>query len=87
MDARTGAVIWNVVGANKPGEYYTSAPVVWDGLIYIGNSGGDYGAISHVRAFDANRAASCGTSIPWRPPGRWRGPGRRIRRGSRQVAA
>lgn len=55
MDARTGAVIWDVVGADSlAGEFYTAAPVVWDGRVYIGNAGSDYGAIGHVRAFDAN---------------------------------
>ncbi|MDB5900819.1 MAG: hypothetical protein JWP41_4421 [Ramlibacter sp.] len=54
MDARTGAVVWDVVGVDQPGEYYTSVPVLWEGRIYIGNSGSDYGAIGHVRAFDAS---------------------------------
>jgi alcohol dehydrogenase (cytochrome c) len=58
MDAQSGAVVWDVVGADsKAGEFYTAAPVVWDGRVYIGNAGSDYGAIGHVRAFDANTGA------------------------------
>jgi alcohol dehydrogenase (cytochrome c) len=55
MDARTGDVIWDVIGADsKAGEFYTAAPVVWEGRVIIGNAGSDYGAIGHIRAFDAN---------------------------------
>jgi len=55
MDARTGDVVWDVVGADsKAGEFYTAAPVVWEGRVYLGNAGSDYGAIGHVRAFDAS---------------------------------
>jgi len=54
LDAKTGDVIWDVVGTDAAaGEYYTVAPVVWEGRLYIGNSGSDVGAIGHVRAFDA----------------------------------
>ena len=52
LDAKTGKVIWDVVGANAAvGEYYTAAPVVWDGRVYMANSGSDVGAIGHIRAF------------------------------------
>jgi alcohol dehydrogenase (cytochrome c) len=55
LDAKTGDVVWDVIGADmNAGEYYTVAPVVWDGRVFIGNSGSDVGAIGHVRAFDAN---------------------------------
>jgi alcohol dehydrogenase (cytochrome c) len=54
LDAKTGEVIWDVVGADiKAGEFYTAAPVVWDGRVFLGNAGSDYGGIGHVRAFDA----------------------------------
>jgi alcohol dehydrogenase (cytochrome c) len=36
-----------------PGEFYTAAPVAWDGRVYLGNAGSDYGGIGHIRAFDA----------------------------------
>jgi len=54
LDAKTGAVTWDVVGADTTkGEYYTAAPVVWDGRVYMANSGSDVGAVGHIRAFDA----------------------------------
>src|SRR5438067_5768512 len=54
LDARTGDLIWDVVGADtNAGEFYTAAPVVWDGRVYLGNAGSDYGGIGHIRAFDA----------------------------------
>ena len=53
LDAKTGVVIWDVVGADATiGEYYTAAPVVWEGRVYMANSGSDVGAIGHIRAFD-----------------------------------
>jgi alcohol dehydrogenase (cytochrome c) len=55
MDARTGDLIWDVIGADsKAGEFYTAVPVVWEGRVFIGNAGSDYGGIGHIRAFDAN---------------------------------
>ena len=53
LDAKTGKVIWDVVGADATiGEYYTAAPIVWEGRVYMANSGSDVGAIGHIRAFD-----------------------------------
>lgn len=55
LDAKTGDVIWDVIGADsKAGEFYTAAPIVWEGRLYLGNAGSDYGGIGHVRAFDTN---------------------------------
>jgi alcohol dehydrogenase (cytochrome c) len=54
LDAKTGEVVWDVEGVNyKDGEYYTAVPVVWDGMVFIGNSGSDMGGIGHIRALDA----------------------------------
>ncbi len=54
LDAKSGDVIWDVIGTdNSKGEYYTAAPIVWEGKVFIGNSGSDVGAIGHMRAFDA----------------------------------
>lgn len=53
LDAGTGKVIWDVEAFDTAkGEYLTAVPVIWDGRLYIGNSGSDVGAIGHVRAFD-----------------------------------
>ena len=83
LDAKTGKVIWDVVGANATvGEYYTAAPVVWDGRVYMANSGSDVGAIGHIRAFErTGRQADCGTSTSYRQAGRVRKHGRRTNRG------
>ncbi|MCE5185752.1 MAG: PQQ-binding-like beta-propeller repeat protein [Planctomycetaceae bacterium] len=52
LDANTGKVLWDVEGANaQVGEYYTAAPIVWQGSIFIGTSGSDVGAIGRMRAF------------------------------------
>jgi len=54
LDAKTGAVAWDVESVDyKAGEYYTAAPVAWNGMVIIGNSGSDMGGIGHIRAFDA----------------------------------
>ena len=55
LDAKTGDVVWDVEGVDyKAGEYYTAVPMVWNGLVFIGNSGSDMGGIGHVRALDAS---------------------------------
>lgn len=55
LDAKTGEVVWDVVSVDpEVGEYYTAAPVTWNGMVLIGNSGSDMGGIGHIRAFDAN---------------------------------
>jgi alcohol dehydrogenase (cytochrome c) len=54
MDAKTGDVVWDVMGADiDAGEFYTAVPVIWEGRVIIGNAGSDYGGIGHIRAFDA----------------------------------
>jgi len=54
LDARTGDVVWDVACVDyNAGEYYTAVPVVWNGMVIIGNSGSDMGGIGHVRALDA----------------------------------
>ena len=46
-------MIWDVIGADATiGEYYTAAPIVWEGRVYMANSGSDVGAVGHIRAFD-----------------------------------
>lgn len=54
LDAKTGDVIWDVASVDtNAGEYYSAVPVVWNGLVIIGNSGSDMGGTGHIRAFDA----------------------------------
>jgi alcohol dehydrogenase (cytochrome c) len=55
LDARTGEELWNVVaGEVKKGETFPAAPVAWNGLVFIGNAGGDnFGVTGRMMAFDA----------------------------------
>lgn len=55
FDFKTGKQLWETTIAQpKHGESVPSAPIAYDGLVYIGNSGGDYkGGKGHVFALDA----------------------------------
>jgi alcohol dehydrogenase (cytochrome c) len=54
FDFKTGKQLWETrIADPKHGESVPSAPIAWDGLVYIGNSGGDYkGGKGHVYALD-----------------------------------
>ena len=53
LDAKTGKVIWDVpAGSPEKGEYFTSAPIIWQGRLFIGTSGSDVGAIGKMMALD-----------------------------------
>ncbi len=54
FDFKTGKQLWETRIANpKHGESVPSAPIAWDGLVYVGNSGGDYkGGKGHMFALD-----------------------------------
>ena len=55
LDAKTGAVLWNVEIADpEKGYSETMAPTVVDGKVLIGTNGGEYGIRGFVKAFDAN---------------------------------
>jgi alcohol dehydrogenase (cytochrome c) len=54
LDARTGGLIWDVEYADKKKQYgATSAPLVVNGLIIVGTSGGDSGVRGFVAGYDA----------------------------------
>jgi alcohol dehydrogenase (cytochrome c) len=55
LDAHTGEELWNVVvGDVKKGETFPAAPVAWNGLVFIGNAGGDnFGVTGRMLALDA----------------------------------
>ena len=54
LDAKTGKILWNVAaGDYTHGDYYNVAPLVWGGLVFVGNAGSDIGLIGRVQAFDA----------------------------------
>jgi alcohol dehydrogenase (cytochrome c) len=54
FDFKTGKQLWATrIGEPKHGESVPSAPIAWGGLVYIGDSGGDYkGGKGHVFALD-----------------------------------
>jgi alcohol dehydrogenase (cytochrome c) len=53
LDAKTGREVWTAeVGDNKSGYYITLAPLVADGKVMVGCSGGELGIRGFVAAFD-----------------------------------
>jgi alcohol dehydrogenase (cytochrome c) len=54
LDARTGREVWSTtVDQNSQGYYMSLAPLVADGLVIVGASGGELGVRGFVAAFDA----------------------------------
>jgi alcohol dehydrogenase (cytochrome c) len=55
LDAKTGKEIWTApVADNKSGYYISLAPLIADGKIMVGASGGEFGIRGFVAAFDAD---------------------------------
>ncbi|MFN8445899.1 MAG: PQQ-binding-like beta-propeller repeat protein [Caldilineaceae bacterium] len=54
-DASTGEVLWRTkVGDQQAGETFPAAPIAWNGLVFIGNAGGDnVGVRGRMMAFNA----------------------------------
>ena len=53
LDARTGREVWTApVADNKSGYYTTLAPLVANGVVMLGASGGEYGIRGFVAGFD-----------------------------------
>lgn len=54
-DFKTGKRIWEMTIADpKHGESVPSAPIAWEGLVFVGNAGGDFkGGKGHMFALDA----------------------------------
>ncbi len=54
LDRKTGDVIWRKKIADyKAGYSYTAAPIIVNGLVITGNSGGEFGIVGEVQARDA----------------------------------
>jgi alcohol dehydrogenase (cytochrome c) len=54
LNARTGAVVWeSVVGDNKSGYYMSLAPMVANGKVLVGTSGGELGIRGFIAAYDS----------------------------------
>ena len=59
LDATTGEIVWDVVVEDSSRGYYiTLAPLVVDGKIMVGVSGGELGIRGFVEAFDAESGES-----------------------------
>lgn len=58
LDARTGKLLWDVwVSNTAEGHWLSSAPLVFENKVFIGEAGADFGANGHVYAFDAATGA------------------------------
>lgn len=63
LDAKTGEVLWEEpVDDYQNGYYMTLAPLVVDGRVMVGVSGGEYGIRGYVAAYDANGASAEGVA-------------------------
>jgi len=52
LDAKTGMPAWSVqVGDPKEGFSETMAPLAWNGMVFIGSSGGEYGIRGSLTAY------------------------------------
>jgi alcohol dehydrogenase (cytochrome c) len=54
FDFNTGKQLWaTTIGDTRHGETAPSAPIAWDGLVYVGNAGGDFkGGKGHMYALE-----------------------------------
>ena len=58
LDAKTGKELWSAnVEDNKHGYYISMAPLVADGKVIVGTSGGELGVRGFVAAYDADTGA------------------------------
>lgn len=54
LDGKTGKELWRTRAADPTqNEEFTAAPIAWNGLVFIGPAGGDFGIRGRVAAFDA----------------------------------
>ena len=64
LNRKTGDVVWNKKIADyKAGYSYTAAPLIVNGLVITGNSGGEFGIVGEVQA----RSAETGETVWTRP--------------------
>ena len=79
LDAKTGNVAWEAnVGDWQIGEYMTLAPLIVNGKVMVGISGGEFGVRGRVMAFDAESGKPAWTTHTIPEPGQpgsetWRG--------------
>ena len=62
LDAKTGALLWDVWLADKDRGYWLSAaPIASQGKIFMGTAGADWGASGSIYAFDAENGKTLWT--------------------------
>jgi alcohol dehydrogenase (cytochrome c) len=53
IDAKTGKILWDVWMSDPDKGYWLSgAPIAFDGRVFMGEAGADFGADGHILAFD-----------------------------------
>jgi len=58
LDAASGKLLWDVwMSTKKKGYWLSAAPVAWNGLVYMGTAGADWGANGRIEAFDTETGA------------------------------
>ncbi|MBV8643047.1 MAG: PQQ-binding-like beta-propeller repeat protein [Candidatus Eremiobacteraeota bacterium] len=58
LDVTSGKTLWDVAPASgERGEFLSSAPIVWNGTVYIGTAGSDWGVKGRMMAFDVSNGA------------------------------
>lgn len=54
LDAMNGKLLWDLwVCDSSKGCFISAVPLVFDGKLYVGEAGADFGAVERVHAFDA----------------------------------
>jgi PQQ-dependent dehydrogenase (methanol/ethanol family) len=54
LDAKTGSLLWKIKPCDSTrGESLAAAPLAWNGMVFIGIAGGDFGVRGRMFAFDA----------------------------------
>jgi len=64
LDKKTGKTVWRkTMNDYKAGYSYTAAPLIVDGKVIVGNSGGEFGIVGAIAAYDAET----GDEVWYRP--------------------
>ena len=54
LNARTGKLMWDTkVAESANGAFTSSAPIVWNNMVFIGEAGADWGIKGHMHAYNA----------------------------------
>jgi glucose dehydrogenase len=71
LDIKTGTEVWKTpIEDWRNGYGITSAPLYFDGIVYSGITGGEFGVRGRLTALDAKTGTSCGAGTPCPGPAR-----------------